>query len=177
MPESRFYAHINPALVYAEMGELRQAIDEVWAMVEAAPHDAQAVMWTATCLRLFGQPEEAQELLDSSREEIDLASALVPPQTEVWMRTLYDYSRGEGGLEGLLSLANSASTPRKLVAEAHFHAAIKAWSTGNREEVVRRLGKAYHSFDSELRYTFHARIIHEKMLNEPNWPAWMRDSG
>lgn len=177
MPESQFYAHIYPALVFAEMGNLPRAIDEVWAMVEAAPHDAQAVMWTATCLRLFGRPEQAQELLDSSRKEIDFTSALVPPQTEVWMRALYEYALGEGSLEGLLSLADSASTPRKLLAEAHFHAAIKALSIGDRGEVLRRLGKAYHSFDSELRYTFHARIIHEKMLNEPDWPVWMRDSG
>ena len=38
------------------------------------------------------------------------------------------------------------------------------------------LTKAHRSFDGELAYTFHAKVILEKMKGDPDWPSWIGPS-
>ena len=89
MPHSRSYAHVYPALILAEMGRMEEALAHARALADEAPDSAQAALWSATCLRLLGQPEEAQTLLAERANTVDYAAELVPPQSEEWVRALY----------------------------------------------------------------------------------------
>jgi len=116
----RFYARVYPALVQAESGDLEQA----WALARApaddAPDSAQAVLWSATCLRLLGRAVEADDLLADRAETVDFSADLAPPQSDQWVRGLgwpeaigWPPGKASSGLIGPLT-ANGATptTPR-----------------------------------------------------------------
>jgi len=173
VPDSLWYSRIYPAWVYADAGDMERAIFEARSIAEEAPNDVQAVVWSAACLRILGRGDEAQALLTSRAEQVNFADGLVPPQTEQWMRHLYDLSLGQRGLDDLLLEADEVDEPRKLRAEAYFHAAVRELPNGRRDEAERLLLEAHRSFDSELRYTFHARALLVKLQGDPNWPDWI----
>ncbi len=173
MPENMHYAHVYPALVYAELGNITAAVSEAWLLVNHAPEDPQAVLWAATLLRLLNRPADADDLLEQRVADVVFSEGLVPPQTEAWVEALYYYSKNGQGLDALLEQAQRFEAPQKLRAEALFHAGVLALSRGDREQASRFFHDAYYSFDGELRYTFHAKILYEKMLANPGWPAWI----
>ncbi len=175
-PDRRFYAHVYPALTHAEAGEMERALAEARAIPEAEGTDAAAVLWSATCLRLLGQPGDADELLSRVAEEVDYAGALVHPQTEEWVGTLHAFCMGEVGFDELTALIDDTPSSRKLRAEAHFHAGALALAEGRRTEAFGYFTGAFRSFDGELAYTFHAKIIREKMLKDSDWPPWIQPS-
>ncbi len=41
---------------------------------------------------------------------------------------------------------------------------------------MQHLGTAYHALDSELRYTFRATMIRDKLEAEHEWPVWLQIS-
>jgi tetratricopeptide (TPR) repeat protein len=174
-PDSRLYAHVYPALVYAEAGDMEQALWEARVLAETDPTDAQAVLWSATSLRLLGRLEEADELLGIQAAHVDFANGLVHPQNEEWVEALYAFCLGEISFDDLMADAEGVTSHRKLRAEAHFHAAARAFGAGDRAEALRHLEAAYRSFDEELGYTFHAKTIREKMRNDSTWPLWIPD--
>ena len=175
-PQSRFYAHVYPALVQAESGNMAEALAHARALADEVPESAQAVLWSATCLRLLGRPEEADELLTDRAEALDFAAELVPPQSEQWMRTLYAYCRRGGPLTTLETLAREAESPWKLWGEASFHAAALRLSDGDRRGALEDFTRAYRSFDGEQGYTYHAKTICQKMRHNPAWPPWIEVS-
>ena len=173
MPESRFYAHVYPALLHAEMGQMESALEHARALADETPDSPMAVLWSATCLRLLGEPEEAQTLLNAAADAVDFAAGLEPQQSEQWMRTLYAFCQGDEEFAALETLAREADAPWKLWGEAYFHAAALQLAAGDREAAEESFAQAYRSFDGELRYTYHARLILTKMQTAPAWPAWM----
>jgi serine/threonine protein kinase/predicted Zn-dependent protease len=172
-PQSRFYAHVYPALILAEMGRMQEALGHARALADEAPPSAQAVLWSATCLRLLGQAGEAHRLLAERAEAVDYAAELVPPQSEEWVRALYAYCRDGGSRATLGALAEGVGAPRKLWGEADFHAAALALAEGDRRAALEDLLRAYRSFDGEERYTFHAKLIRTRMQQDPAWPSWI----
>jgi serine/threonine protein kinase len=172
-PQSRFYAHVYPALLLAEMGRLDDALAHARALADDPPESAQAVLWSATCLRLLGRPEEARALLADRADTVDFTAELIPPQSEEWVRALYAYSLDGGSRATLGSLAEAVAAPRKLWGEADFHAAALALAEGDRAEALESFRRAYHSFDSEERYTYHAKLICTRMRQDPTWPPWI----
>ena len=80
MPESRFYAHVYPALIAAERGDMSKALEHARALANEG-NAAVDVLWSATCLRLLGQAEEAQRLLDARAGAVDYGAKLAPPQS------------------------------------------------------------------------------------------------
>ncbi len=172
-PQSRFYAHVYPALVHAESGGMAEALDHARALADGAPQSAQSVLWSATCLRLLGRSEEADELLAERAETLDFATELAPPQSEEWMRALYGHCRSGGPLTELETLAGEAESPWKLWGEAYFHAAALRLSDGDRRGALEDFTRAYRSFDGERRYTYHAKTICRKMRHDPAWPPWI----
>jgi len=89
------------------------------------------------------------------------------------MRALYAYSADLGPFESLEQIADQADTPWKLMGEAHFHAGAKALALGRRGEAINDFFEAYRSFDGALNFTFHGRMLAEKMTADPNWPEWI----
>ena len=172
-PQSPFFAHFYPALVLAELGRMDEALAHARALAEDAPENAQAVLWSATCLRLLGRPEEARALLDERAEVIDFAVDLVTPQSEEWIRALYAYCQHGGPLTALEELAEETDLPWRLWGEAYFHASALWLAEGDRAAALEGFQRAYRSFDSEQRYTYHAKLIFNKMREVTSWPAWI----
>jgi len=172
-PNSPYYAHVYPALILAEMGDWPAALAHARALADDAPHNAQAVLWSATCLRLLGQPAEAAELLAARADAVDYAANLVPPQTETWVRALYSYCLAGGDTTSLEELAQQTPAPWKLSGEAHFHAGAQRLAEGDRGGALEAFQKAYQSFDSEERYTYQARLICVQMQKTLAWPQWI----
>ena len=154
-----------------------EALGHARALADEAPESAQAVLWSATCLRLLGQPEEAQALLFERTSAVDFAAELVPPQSEEWVRALYACCRDGGSLATLDVLSAEATSPWKLWGEAHFHAAARRLAQGDRMSALEGFRRAYCSFDGEQRYTYHAKLICNKMQENPAWPPWIAASG
>jgi len=172
-PRSRFYAHVYPALILAEMGQMQEALAHARALADEAPESAQAVLWSATCLRLLGRPGEAETLLADRADVVDFAAELVPPQSAEWLQALYTFCLDGGSRAALGGLAEAVAAPRKLWSEADFHAAARALAKGDRTAALESFSRAYRSFDSEERYTYHAKLICTKMQQDPTWPSWI----
>ncbi len=172
-PHNSFYEHVYPALVQAEAGDMPAALAHAHALADDAPTDAQAVLWSATCLRLLGEPEEAQALLTERAAQVDFTLGLVPPQSEQWVRALYENALCGGRPETLEPLAAAVSVPWKLSGEAYFHAAALSLSAGDRATALDQLREAYRSFDNEHRYTYHGKLFYVKMRQNPSWPPWV----
>ncbi len=175
-PDSKFYSHVYPALVYAEMGEFEQALELTRELATANPTDVQAVLWSATSLRLLGQADVADALLRANSDTVDYTAGLVSPQSEEWVEALYAYCLEETDFDELLELAADATSPRKLLGEAHLHAGAMALANGRSERAFEHITEAHRSFDGELAYTFHARTIRERMRSDPGWPLWLATS-
>ncbi|MFH1746571.1 MAG: protein kinase [Planctomycetota bacterium] len=171
-PDSRFYAHFYPALIHAEMGAMDVALAHARALADENPDSALAVLWSATCLRILGQPEEADTLLADRAEIVDFSADLVPPQTPEWLSALYAYAQGTGVWEDLETYACQAPTPWKLWGEAYFHAAAQHLARGERQVAENLFVQAYRSFDGEECYTYHAKLILGRMRQNPAWPPW-----
>jgi serine/threonine protein kinase/predicted Zn-dependent protease len=174
VPGNIQYAHVYPALIHAERGEFDEALTHARAIADEAPNDANAVLWSAACLRLLGQGDEAAALLADRAATIDYTASFSPPQSEQWLRTLYAYCQTGGSLDELYDLADRERAPWKLWGEAEFHAAVLLLSEGDREDAMVHLRRAYRSFDSEMRYTYHAKLLLRKMQQDPAWPGWLR---
>ncbi len=170
MPESPYYAHFYPALIHAELGDMNSALSHARAL---AGDDAQSVLRAATCLRLLGKPQEALEIMNDRIEQLDFTSAIKPPQSEEWVRALFDFAADRGQFDRLEALAGQAETPWKLRGEAHFHAAAMALGNGKRSEAIDHFSKAYRSYDGALNYSFHAGVIFGKLEADSGWPAWI----
>ena len=171
-PQSPFFAHFYPALILAELGQIDEALAHARALAADAPENAQAVLWSATCLRLLGRPEEAQALLDERSDVVDFAAGLVPPQSQEWVRALYVYCQRGGPLTALEELAEETDSPWRLWGEAYFHASALWLAEGDRVAALAGFQRSYRSFDSEQRYTYHAKLIFNKMQEVASWPAW-----
>lgn len=173
MPDNPFYAHIYLALILAEQGDRAGALAEVRAVAAASPTDAQAVLTTASWLRILGQPSEAAEFLVAQAPVVRYNVSLQPPQSAEWVEALYEFCSGKTAIEPLLELASAAESPWKLFAEAHFHAAAKALAEGDRRMAVEHFNSSYRSFDGADRYTFQSKLIFERMRDDPSWPTWL----
>ena len=172
--QDRFYAHVYPALILAEAGRMPEALAHARALAADAPSSAQAVLWSATCLRLLGQGAEARGLLAERAERVDFGAELAPPQSQEWVRALYAYCQdAAGSLAPLETLATQVVTPWKLWGEAYFHAAAARLADGDRAGALDGFHRAYRSFDGERGYTFHARLLHGKMRANLLWPPWI----
>ncbi len=170
-PDNPFYAHVFPALLAAETGDLPLALTHARAL--ASKTSAAAVLHSAMCLRLLGHGTEARELLAVRAEDVDYAADLDPPQTEEWMRALYEYCLADGSTESLEALARQSATPWKLSGEAFFHAGAMRLAEGDRSGALGAFQRAYRSFDGEERYTYLARLICVQMQKNLAWPPWV----
>ncbi|HUU84069.1 MAG TPA: protein kinase [Phycisphaerae bacterium] len=172
-PEGRFYSHVYPLLVHAESGNMDAALNLARDLAPVAAGDAQQVLWSATCLRLLGRADEARQLLDKAAEGVDFSVGLDSPQTAEWVRALYAFARGAETADNLRALADAADDSWKLLAEMDFHAGAMALAAGDRDAARSRFLDAYRAFDGEQRYTYHVRILWQKLLQEPDWPPWI----
>ena len=169
-PNNRYYRHFYPALVEAERGRGATALEHAHALASDVSLD---VLWSATCLRLLGHAREAAALLDERAIDVDYAAGLDTPQSEAWMRAVYDACRGAVPVTDLETLAESAATPWRLWAEAHYHLAAAALARGDRAAAELGFSNAYRAFDGEQRYTYHARVIAVQMQKNMAWPPWV----
>ncbi len=172
-PHSRFYRHVYPALLLAEMDRMADALDHARALAVENPGDAQAVLWSATTLRLLGHREEAVTLLTTHADTVDCTVGLVPPQSPQWVAALYAYCRDGESLDMLDALAEETDSPWKLWGEAHFHAAVRHLVDGRREAAVDEFFHAYRCFDGEEQYTYHAKLVYNKLRQDADWPPWL----
>jgi serine/threonine protein kinase/Flp pilus assembly protein TadD len=176
-PNNPFYAHVFPALLAAEVGDMPAALAHARALAADTASDgttsAAAVLRAAMCLRLLGRGAEAAELLAARANAVDYAADLVPPQTEEWMRALYAYCVTGGSTENLELLAQQVATPWKLSGEALFHAGALLLAEGDRSRALATFQRAYLSFDGEERYTYFARLLCVQMQKNLAWPQWI----
>ncbi len=172
MPDNRLYAHFFPALLRAESGDMAAALAHARAIADEEPDSALAILWSATCLHLLGQPQEAAALLDQHAGNLDFEAGSVP-QSPNWIAALYEHCRTDGPLTPLLDLAGANQTPWKLLAEAYFHVGIRRLAEGNRAGALECFDQAYRCFDGELRYTYLGKLLMQKLRENPSWPAWL----
>lgn len=175
LPEGSNFAHIYTALVYAEMSERDRALAEVYAIADAAPDDAQAILWTASCLRLLGEAAAANALLEDRVDGVRFDVGLESPQSPEWVASLYRFAAGRESLENLLQLAGASETPWKLLAEAYYYAGVIALGSGDRTAAMEHFAAAHASYDSQQRYTYHAGVLLQKLKMDPDWPPWIHD--
>ncbi len=173
MPDNRLYTHVFPALLLAETGDMAAALAHARAIADDDPDSALAVLWSATCLRLLGQPEEATALLDQHAGSLDFEAGSTPPQSPDWIAALYEHCRTDGPLTPLLDLAGASRTPWRLLGEAYFHAGIRRLAEGDRAAALECFNQAHRCFDGELRYTYLGKLLMEKLRENPSWPAWL----
>jgi len=175
VPEGDVFVPFYTALLYAELGDLERAVREILSLADAAPDNAQAIVWTATGLRLLGRGAEADALLTRRADQLHFDVGLVPPQSAAWVAGLCRLAAGQASLESTLRAAGDAESPGKLAAEVHFHAGVWAIGQGNRADAIEHFQKAHESFDSQLRYTYHAKTFLQVMQSDPDWPPWIHD--
>lgn len=171
------YSHFYPALVYAEMGDLERAVAEAYAIAEEQPDSALHVIWTVTTLRILGRATDADDLLDARAGDVDFTIGLTSRQSPQWVAGLYDLAMGRIGENDLNKLAAGVDQPWRLEGESAFHAAALELGRGNRIAATKAFERSYRSFDSELRYTFCAKILLYQMRSDPTWPVWIPDIG
>ncbi len=173
VPENRCYRHVYPALILAEQGDLDAALDHARALADDAPTCAPAVLWSAACLRLLGKEDEAAEALRAHADLVNFSAELEPPQTETWLRALYAFCQRSEDRETLDALAAEADQPWKLWGESAFHAGVMHLADGDRTAALAAFEQAYRSFDGELRYTFHAKVLRNMLRSDSAWPWWI----
>jgi tetratricopeptide (TPR) repeat protein len=173
MPESRAYAHVYPALIRAEMGDLAAARTHARALADTPPTDPLAVLWSATTLRLLGDTDEAAALLADREPAIEFAAAADRERTETWLRALYAAAQTGDGLDDLEALAQQSEQPWRLWGEAYFHDAARRLAEGDRAGARSGFERAHRAFDGETQYTYHAKLILERMQADPVWPTWI----
>ena len=167
------YNHVYPALVLAEMGAMDAALEHAWSPALEQPQRPLAVIWSATTLRLLGRAAEADELLETGLAALDWKSDANPAHPPGWMEALYRACLRMDSPGELESLVADTDQPWVLLAQADFHRAAQSLAAGDRETAETLLASAYRSFDGELGYTYHARLLQTKMQQNPAWPAWI----
>ncbi len=164
-----FYRDIYPLLVHAEMGDLDEATDAARSIAPDDARDPARVIWSASCLRLLGHQDEADTLLSQCAPKLEFAAGSADPGDAAWRRRLYARCLGEITFESLLEQADT----RTRQGEAWFHEAIRDLAEGRRQDAATGFENAFHCYDSEERYTYHAKIFHVKLSMDPDWPPWL----
>jgi hypothetical protein len=174
-PDNRFYTHVYPALVLAALGDRDGALRHAHALADAGQAGAQNVLWSATCLRLLGESTAAEAVLrERAAAGLDFNAGLVPPQTEAWVRMLYEHCQ-TGALGGELeTLAQGVAAPWRLWGEACFHTGALRLAAGDRDGAAAEFRRAQRSYDSETRYTYHGKLLSVLMQIDPTGPDWIR---
>lgn len=170
-PNNWAYAYVYPALLSAERGDLERGRELARALARLAPRDYQAVIWSATTLRLLGATGEADDLLAAAAPGIDPRPS-EPDAPEGWPAALLD-AVASGNTDVALSLIHETPRAWRLSGEVHFHVGIRALAQGRREDALSLLAAAYRSFDGERRYSYHARVLLRRSENSGDWPPWL----
>jgi len=171
-PGNRFYAYVYPALLRAEQGDRAGARALARALLDSAPQSPNALLWTATTLRLVGAAAEADALLAERTPTVDFDADLEPPQSSKWLRALLAAVAGQPD-DDLAALIADAPQPWRLSGEAAFHEAVRRLAAGDRPGAAAALTDAYRSFDGEHRYTYHARVLLPRLQKSADWPPWL----
>jgi serine/threonine protein kinase len=175
VPDSPFYAHVYPALVHADLGDLETAVTHARALAEESPTDPLMVIWSVSTLRLLGELDEADALLDLGLDQ-PATSGAPAHHPDGWLAALHDYVSGEGDWDTLSAMIEAYDSPRKLRGEAHFHAGVMSLAKGLRQEAEEHFERAVQAADGALGYAFHAGVVLERLRLEPGWPTWMDSS-
>lgn len=170
--ELPLYAHFYPMLILAEQGKQDAARAHAYALSADAPTNALALVWTATALRILGDEAAARRHLEQNAPAAD-AVAEIPQHTREWILGLLDMCRGLRPLADQLALARDADQPWRLTGEAEFHAAAMALAAGDRPAALAGFLRAWRTYDSATRYTYHAELIARKLEQAPDWPPWV----
>jgi tetratricopeptide (TPR) repeat protein len=165
------YAHVCPALVQAEMGDMERALATVRRMADEAPRDPARLIWASSSLRILGRPEEADALLARHEPLLDFAAGHEDSEPSDWLRRLYACCRGGETTDELAASIKGLPDARNREAELCFHAAALDLAAGRRAAAIANLERAHESFDSESRYTYHAKTLLMKLQDE-SWPPW-----
>ncbi len=166
------FSHVYPMLVLAESGRMNEAV-QLARSIGSNTDSAWRLIWSATCLRILGRPEEADRLLSDVEAPLDFQKNVVGSRPETWISNLLEFSAGRIALDELLARAPSSPEPWVTTAEAYFHAAAITLASGDRQGALTAFNQAYRSFDAEPGYTYDAKIFRTKMRRDPAWPAWI----
>jgi hypothetical protein len=84
-----------------------------------------------------------------------------------------DFTEAAAGGESGVPTVVPGSPIRKLWAEACFHAGAACLARGDRSGAQENFRLAYQWYDSEIRYTYHGKLLFIRMQNSVAWPAWI----
>lgn len=158
MPTNWSYQYVYPALVHAGAGRDAEAGAVVARLIEDHGDDPMGVIWGATTLRLIGHGAEADDLLRDRRGELRLDSNDAGAG-DSWLPALYDCCAGERAVSSVPDAGQDEEQRIALRAVVDFHAGVRFLAEGDRDRAVDYLTRAYRSFDGELGYTYHARLL------------------
>ena len=89
------------------------------------------------------------------------------PGGAAWLRALYDQCRSGDRIAELEALAEDAPEPWDLWGEAHFHTAALRLARDDHPSAIAGFRRAYRSFDSERRYSYHGKLLWRRLLRGP----------
>ncbi|MFQ5461786.1 MAG: protein kinase [Phycisphaerae bacterium] len=173
MPEDPFYAHVFPAVLLAESGNVAQASQRSTDLLNDATFGLRGPLHAWTLLTLLGLPDDAQEAAEAGLQ-LTVSSA-EPHATEDadWIRSAYEFATGDLEFAILMRKAEGVSSDWQLRAEVWFLAGVRALSNGDRARAMENFRQAQHCFAGATGYSFRAEWLLKKLELDPNWPTWI----
>jgi len=172
-PRRAWYVIFFPALLEAEAGRIKPAIESVRLAVTAHPEDARKIIDAACMLRILGDPTGAAVLL-AGHDEGDVS--YTPPQIGClpidWPREVYAFCRGSLDWEALQRKAEPYGDNRLLWSCPLFIRGAAALADGDRATALREFEACERTYDYDNDCHL-ARVFVRKMKNDLSWPSWI----
>jgi len=144
--ENDYYHYAYPALILAATGDKQGAIELTRSIAVPYPDQTKPTLLSASLLRLFGRPDEADALLEARRDTTDFTKGLHAPETPAWFESLYDFVAQDVSLASLEAFAMESESPWELLADAYFYAGVVALQRGDEVAAVDQFRKSYRTY-------------------------------
>ena len=174
--QDAWYKHVYRALIHADQGNLDAARREALAIFMDAPESPDAVLLSGALRFALGDQTALGDVRTGS-ETIDWSNPAWDATTVPgWKQALVAFVLGESTFDALTDLAVPAEKPYRLTAEAEFLAGLLALGHRNRDAATTHFTNSHQSFDSEAAFSYHARVLLQKLRTDPSWPVWLAPS-
>ncbi len=168
-----WYKHVYRALIFADRGDIAAAHSEARAIETDDPANPNAIILSFTLRSALGDPA-ALDGLRRAATSIDWSNpAWDENSLPGWKQALFSMLTGELSHEALNELSATYEKPYRLTGESDFFAGLLALGKGDRVAALSHFTNSHQSFDSEARFSYHARALLQKLHLDPNWPNWL----
>ncbi len=170
-PKRVWYLGLFPALVLADEGKMDQARERVLRTAREKPTSFRAVTAAACFLRVSGAFEEANELLNRHKTQIEFVSSGRAELPNGFMMACYRPLNIHHYVEKATSYLSSPEDERAGNALLNYFLASDSLGNRHRDMAYHWLSTSDSAYDSED-YCYLARVFVRKMKLDPTWPSW-----